>query len=79
MADLGKMGIDELAALYQIANDVMNEYARMTDTYGLATGDKKLEHIGDDLRQAIAKRQLYFSYKQALRAELEKRMEALLK
>ena len=78
MAKLSNMSIEEVAALYQISNEIMNEYARMTDTYGLATGDKLLENIGDDLKGAIAKRQRYFTYKQVLRAELEKRMEELM-
>lgn len=60
---LKTMGIDKLASLYGIINELCADYSRMTDGYSLATGDKMFETMPDDIKNMISERQKFFSYR----------------
>lgn len=64
---LKTMGIDKLASLYGIINELCADYSRMTDGYSLATGDKMFETMPDDIKNMISERQKFFSYRNILK------------
>jgi hypothetical protein len=74
---LKDMKLEELAALYGVANEICSEYSRMTDGYILATGDNVLDPLSNipvDIQNAIGERQLYFSIRDRITNELKKRL-----
>jgi len=74
---LKEMKLEELAALYGVANEICSEYSRMTDGYILATGDNVLDPLSNipvDIQNAIGERQLYFSIRDRITNELKKRL-----
>lgn len=64
---LKRMGIDKLASLYSIINEICADYSRMTDGYSLATGDKMFETMPEDIRNMIDDRQKFFSYRNTIK------------
>lgn len=71
------MSFEQLFTMYNVACDICKEYSRMTDGYILATGDNVLDatnRIPPDVQNTINERQMYFSVKDKLTAELKKRL-----
>ena len=74
---LKEMKLEELAAIYGVANEICSNYSRMTDGYILATGDNVLDpsnNIPADIQNAISERQMYFSIRDKIASELKKRL-----
>ena len=68
------MELDKLLTLYGAVSNICQDYSRMTDGYSLATGDKRFEHIPEDIRLMIKERQEFFSYKDKVRNLLKSKI-----
>lgn len=67
---LDDLKIEELHSLYSIVNELCSDFAKMTDNYGLATGNYDVENMPEDMANLISQRQKFMSYKLKLKDEL---------
>lgn len=68
------MKFEELLSLYSVLNDICCDYARMTDVYSLASGDKLFEHAPQDIQVMIKERQEFFNVRNKVKEEIKKRI-----
>lgn len=71
MAKLERLGLDKLSLIYSVTNEICQDYARLTDGYSLATGDKMFESIPSDISRMIDERQEFFNYRNKLKELLK--------
>lgn len=72
--ELEKLTNEELFSMYEMVKEFCAEYARMTDNYSLATGDKTFSQMNSDITNMIEERQKFFTYKIVLGNEIKKRI-----
>ena len=74
MKDITKINFSDLTALYTILNDICADYARMTDNYSLATGNKLFEDVPQDIAKMIEERQKFFNIRNKIKEEIKNRI-----
>jgi len=71
---LEELSLNELHSLYSIVCELCGEYVKMTDNYILATGERTLEKLPEDIDGMIRERQLFISYKIRIQSVLVKKI-----
>lgn len=74
MEDITKKSFEELVTLYSVLNDICSDYAKITDMYSLASGDKLFEYVPQDMVQTIKERQKFFNIRNKIKEEIKKRI-----
>jgi hypothetical protein len=74
MEDITKKSFEELVTLYSVLNDICSDYAKITDMYSLASGDKLFENVPQDMVQTIKERQKFFNIRNKIKEEIKKRI-----
>lgn len=74
MEDITKKSFEELVTLYSVLNDICSDYAKITDMYSLASGDKLFENVPQDMAQTIKERQKFFNIRNKIKEEIKKRI-----
>lgn len=74
MEDITKKKFEELVTLYSVLNDICSDYAKITDMYSLASGDKLFENVPQDMVQTIKERQKFFNIRNKIKEEIKKRI-----
>ena len=74
MEDITKKSFEELVTLYSVLNDICSDYAKITDMYSLASGDKLFENVPQDMVQTIKERQKFFNIRNKIKEEIKNRI-----
>lgn len=74
MEDITKKKFEELVTLYSVLNDICSDYAKITDMYSLASGDKLFENVPQDMVQTIKERQKFFNIRNKIKEEIKNRI-----
>lgn len=74
MKNINEIDFGEITTLYSVLNDICNDYARMTDGYALASGDKLFENTPQDIKKMIEERQKFFNIRNKVKEEIKKRI-----
>ena len=74
MKQINKLDFGELTSLYTVLNDICSDYARMTDMYSLASGDKLFENTPQDIKNMIEERQTFFNIRNKVKNEIKTRL-----
>ena len=74
LKNIKKLDFSEITTLYSVLNDICNDYARMTDGYALASGDKLFENAPQDIKTMIEERQKFFNIRNKVKEEIKHRI-----
>lgn len=72
MGPLETMPLEKLLTLLQAVSMLCDNYAAMTDTYALASGDAKFEKLTPEMYALIQDRESIFRFKQTVLQQLKK-------